>query len=222
MRRHRRRFGRPSEQGALLGQNSAARTLVDHVLSVLFFRTPSAIDADLGDLDVYTCAMVLLVAHLCPTVRAATGDLMPRWKQCLEILRRYQNTSCTAIRCVKLLEMMEAELWASRKGESLICGQESRHQQDPVTILNTENISEHSQRLNINRDTSDTALVSLMNGPSDELPNILAEIQHPMDPMRDYQMGGANEWNSPQSIDMAWLSTFPFDITFDETIEPLW
>lgn len=68
-------------------------------------------------LDVYMCAMVVLVANLSPPVRSAVEGLKLRWDQCLELLRIYQTSSSTALRCVKLLEVTEGEFWTARRGE---------------------------------------------------------------------------------------------------------
>ena len=66
----------------------------------------------------YTCAMVLLVAHVCPSVTSTSADLKMGWMRCLEILRIYQETSRTALRCVRLLELTEARFWIARHGKS--------------------------------------------------------------------------------------------------------
>ena len=46
------------------------------------------------------------------------------------------------------------------------------------------------------------------------------EFPFSIDPIPNYDLA-ADSWGGG-SIDMAWLSTLPFEINFDETIDPLW
>jgi hypothetical protein len=55
----------------------------------------------------------------------------------------------------------------------------------------------------------------------DPLLGVYTQMQQTAEQMDPYGTD-MDSWISPMSIDMAWLSTLPFDITFDQTIEPLW
>lgn len=73
--------------------------------------------------DAYSCGMVLLVGHLTSASQSSKmrGDddyndpqIRSAWIKCLAILRLTQNSSHTAHRCLKLLELSEKKFWTAR------------------------------------------------------------------------------------------------------------
>lgn len=51
--------------------------------------------------------------------------------------------------------------------------------------------------------------------------HLLSPEHEPMD-LSDRLLPEVDSGITPQSIDMAWLCTLPFDMMFDESIDPLW
>lgn len=172
--------------------------------------------------DMYTCGMILLVGHLClATESPASGgsnhsddENRSAWTKCLDVLRLYQESSHTARKCLRLLELSETRFWPS-----------------PIHCENQRTLPSRAQ-LAFSSTLND---VSMTAGPGFNMPfphqqeyqsnSLLHSAPLNLSTMTDNSMNFENpqpqnnhQFWMEEPIDMAWLNALPFEISFEDTI----
>ncbi|MCJ1475729.1 hypothetical protein MMC13_004393 [Lambiella insularis] len=163
----------------------------------------------------YTCATVQLAGRSCPSLCKEVGwdGLKQSWKNCLYGLQAYRSCSLSARRSCKVLELIDKRSWESQPVPRFPNnGTQPMQPMQPTQRTTLSSLDQPGKNVT---DSTNPWLAVAPAFANVQSADLMSWDQTTFDPNLGVSFADANANWAQTPIDMAWLSTLPFEMEFN-------